>query len=315
MGDVIHNLPVITDIQKQIPDTAIDWVVEESFSQLPRLHPGIRKVIPVALRRWRKSLTQATTLREIRDFVTTLREDVYDVVLDTQGLVKSAVIAKLAHGERRGYAWGSAREALATGIYNRRFVVDTKLHAVERNRQLAAKALGYELQSLALDYGIKAPGDRCSWLPNTPYAVLLHATSRDDKLWPENDWISLGKNFLHRGIHCVLPWGNATEKARSERLASALTHSHIPDEMSLNDATTLLAHATIVVGVDTGLTHLAAALGTNVVALYVATSPGLTGVYGEKNAVNLGSAGQPPTITNVWDVVTKLINSESKNGS
>jgi len=308
MGDVIHNLPVATDIRRQFPDAIIDWVVEESFAQVPVLHPGVRNVIPVALRRWRKSLTSPAIRQELSAFRSRLRMETYDVILDTQGLVKSALIASLARGDRRGYGWNSAREPIASCFYQHRFSVEKTLHAVERNRLLAAKALNYDLESLALDYGVKAPAERPDWLPDTPYAVLLHATSRDDKLWLENNWITLGHKMVAAGLRCITPWGNEKEKARSERLAQEIPQAIVPNSMTLNQAATMLANANVVVGVDTGLTHFAAALGTNVIALYTATSPGLTGVYGDKNAINLGGAGTPPTVDDVWHHAFTLIN-------
>jgi len=307
MGDVIHNLPVISDIRRRFPDAVIDWVVEESFMEIPRLHPGVRHVIPMAWRRWRKSLFDSTIRQQIAEFRRELKAETYDVVLDTQGLLKSAAIGLMAHGEHRGYNLQSAREPLAACFYQRRFAVSKQMHAVERNRALAAKALGYELDALPLDYGIAAPMTSTFLIPEKPYAVLLHATSRDDKLWPEKDWIELGKRLAKQGLHCQLPWGNDKEKIRSERLAGAIPQSQIPERLRLTDAAVLLANATVVVGVDTGLTHLAAALGVNVVALYVATAPGLTGVYGERNAINLGSTGERPALEVVWEKVFSFI--------
>jgi heptosyltransferase-1 len=307
MGDVIHNLPVVTDIQRQLTNTIVDWVVEESFRQIPALHPGVRTVIPVATRRWRKSPGDPLTRRQIRAFISSLRSESYDAVIDTQGLIKSAIIAKLARGERHGYAWYSAREPLASCLYNRRFEVDKTLHAVERNRLLAAKALDYQLNSLALDYGIASPRDQSFKPPVESYAVLLHATSRDDKLWPEENWTALGDHLAKAGLCCQLPWGNEVERQRSERLAKTMSKAQVPDPLTLNDATALLAHAKIVVGVDTGLTHLAAALGVNTVALYIATAPGLTGVYGRSNAINIGRDGRSPMVADVWQAASKLI--------
>ncbi len=190
LGDVIHNLPVLTDIRRRWPDATVDWCVEENFAAIPRLHPGLHRVLPVAVRRWRKHLLQAGTWREIAAFRAVARATAYDLVLDTQGLVKSALLARQAAGPRVGYDAGSAREPLAARSYDRCFAVSRELHAVVRNRQLAAQALGYVLDD-ALDYGIAAPPLAADWLPASPYAVLLTATSRDDKLWPESHWIAL----------------------------------------------------------------------------------------------------------------------------
>lgn len=311
MGDVIHNLPAVTDISQHFPEAIIDWVVEESFAQIPALHPAVRKTIPVAMRRWRKSLADPATRAQMRAFRSSLTDEAYDVVLDAQGLIKSAVITLAARGERRGYDWASAREPLASCFYQRRYRVDRQLHAVERNRGLTAQALGYQMPSANLDYGIAAPSISLAWLPSTPYAVLLHATSRADKLWPEDHWIALGQLLSRSGARCLLPWGNEEERVRAERLAGAIPHASVLRALSLVEAAGMLARAVIVIGVDTGLTHLAAALGANVVAVYVATAPGLTGVYAGKRAVNLGSAGKPPAVAAVWDAALGLLEGSS----
>ena len=305
MGDIIHNLPVASDIRARLPHARIDWVVEENFAEIPALHPAVDGIFPVAIRRWRRSLFKGSTWEEMRAFRRRLRERVYDVVLDTQGLFKSAFIALWAHGEMRGYAWGSSRDPLATLFYTKKYSVDKSRHAVECNRQLAALALGYSVPA-TLDYGIRAAPPAFSWLPAARYAVLLHATSRDDKRWPDADWIALGKRLSRQGRLCVLPWGSAPERERSERLAQAIDGSIVPPRLDLSEAASLLAGAAIVVGVDTGLTHLAAALNVPVAAIYCSTEPGLTGVHAGPRAVNLGGTGNPPTVDQVLAIATDL---------
>jgi heptosyltransferase-1 len=303
MGDVIHNLPVASDIRIRCPDVKIDWAVEEAFADIPALHPAIERVIPVAIRRWRRSLLARKTLEEMRAVSNQLREQAYDVVLDTQGLLKSALLATWAGGERRGYTFACAREPLAALFYTKRYHVDKSLHAVERNRRLAALALGYELPG-TLDYGIRA-APPVVWLAQR-YAVLLHGTSRDDKRWPDDHWISLGKQLHGAGLICVLPWGSNNEQERSHRLAAAIEEAIVPPRLRLTEAASLLASAGIVIGVDTGLTHLAAALHTPVAAIYCASDPGLTGVHAGPLAVNLGGRGIPPTVEQVLTLARRL---------
>ena len=307
MGDVIHNLPAVNDIHRQYPDARIDWVVEESFATIVALHPRVSKVVPVALRRWRQSLVEAATRKEISAFKRVLRAESYDIVLDSQGLIKSALLARLARGERHGYDWASAREGAATLLYQRRYAVGWHLHAVQRNRLLTSLALGYDIQNVPLDYGIAAPESTPQWLPKDEYAVLLHATSRTEKLWPEDRWIALGQLLSEARIYCLLPWGTAAERVRGERLAKAIPNARAAPALNLDDAASLLARAAIVIGVDTGLTHLAAALGANVIAVYVASSPGLNGVYAGKQAINLGEAGATPAVSDVWHAASKLM--------
>lgn len=305
MGDVIHNLPVVSDILAHFPESPIDWVVEESFADIPALHPGVRKILPVAVRRWRKTLLDKAVREEIRAAAQVLRSERYDLVLDSQGLFKSAVITRLAQGSRAGLDRHSAREPLASLFYDYRVGVAKDCHAVVRNRLLAGRVLGYTPDT-PVNYGISAPQLALPWLPAEPYAVFLHATSRDDKLWEERNWVELAGHLGQLGLTCILPWGSASERERAERLEAAIPGSIVPPRMTLKEAATLLGGARITVGVDTGLAHLAAALAVPVVALYCSTEPGLTGVYGGKNAINLGGIGKAPAIDEVIATIEKL---------
>jgi heptosyltransferase-1 len=302
LGDVIHNLPVVTDLRGHFPDAVIDWVVEEGFAEIPRLHPGVRRVIPVALRRWRKALFTAATWREIGAFRAALQGESYDLVIDTQGLLKSALITRLAQGKRCGYVAESAREPLAARFYDARFAVPRDLHAVMRNRQLVALAAGYAATP-APDYGIAVPSAPTSHNST----LLLTATSRDDKLWPEDRWIGVGRALHERGLACLLPAGSATERERAARIAQAIPGAAVLPPMRLAELAAQLAAARIVVGVDTGLVHLAAALGRPVLALFSASDPALTGVLAVTPAINLGSRGQPPTVGDVLAAALPLL--------
>lgn len=294
LGDVIHNLPVISDIRRHFPQAQIDWCVEESFSAIPRLHPGVGRVIPVAVRRWRKKLLLAATWREMAEFRRQLASETYDAIIDTQGLLKSALIASRAKGPRLGYAADAAREPAAARWYNRHFHVSRDLHAVIRNRRLVAAALGYQIEGEP-DYGIETPPASFSWLPHRPYAVFLTATSRDDKLWPEANWLTLGRSLNSQGFSAVLPGGSALERERAARLAAAIPGALAAPPMSIPELASLLSGARAAVGVDTGLTHLAVALKTPTVAIYTATDPGLTGVLGAGFHRNLGGKAQTPS--------------------
>jgi heptosyltransferase-1 len=292
LGDVVHNLPVVTDLRANFPNAAIDWVVEEAFTDIVGLHPGVRHTIPVALRRWRKSLLDGSTWRELLAFRTRLQVESYDRVIDTQGLLKSALIARMARGRRCGYAASSAREPLAARFYDAVFEVPGNLHAVERNRRLAALAACYAVAP-APAYGIAVPP---APTPDGPCVVLLTATSRDDKLWPEDCWVALGCRFHERGLRCLLPAGNAIERERAARIAARIPQALAMPPASLGELARQLAAARIVVGVDTGLVHLAAALGRPTLALFAASDPTLTGVLAATPTINLGSRGQPPSV-------------------
>ena len=294
LGDVIHNLPVAADIARHLPDAEIDWCVEASFADIPRLSPFVRRVIPVAIRRWRKALLAGATWGEIGEMRQELREQPYDAILDTQGLLKSALIARQATGPRLGYAADSAREPLAARFYDRHFSVDKSLHAVVRNRQLAGAALGYTPDP-TIDYGISGSEFAADWLPATPIAVLLTATSRDDKLWPESDWITVARELIRRGITPVLPGGNATERERAGRIVGAATGAIAAPALGIRELAGIIGRSRLAIGVDTGLAHLATALKVPTLALYTATDPALTGVLGSAWFRNLGGKNGPPS--------------------
>ncbi|TMH31745.1 MAG: lipopolysaccharide heptosyltransferase I [Betaproteobacteria bacterium] len=296
LGDVVHHLPAVSDAARKLPGAEIDWIVEEPFAGVAAMHGAVRRVIPVALRRWRARWWQRATWREIADFRRAVRAERYDAIVDTQSLVKSALVSTSALGTRHGMDAASAREPLAARFYHRRYAVARGLHAVERNRLLSAAALGYELDAPA-DYGLEVPPAEES---EAPYTVFLTMTSRADKLWPEERWIELGRALARR---IVLPWGNEAERMRATRIARGLPVADVPRRLSLEQLARLLARSQAVVGVDTGLTHLAAAVGTRTVGVYCGSDPALTGIYGAARATNVGARGRPPSADDVLRVL------------
>jgi heptosyltransferase I len=305
LGDVVHNCPAVTDIARALPGTEIDWVVEEAFVEVAALHRSVRRVIPVAIRRWRGDLLSASTWVEFNRFRSTLSAERYDYVIDSQGLVKSAVVSFLANGPKHGFDRASAREPFAARFYDTCHAVPLDLHAVDRNRRLAAAALGYTLQE-DCDYGLRV-ADVAPIQARSPFALLLTMTSRDDKLWPEEHWRALGTALEGRGMHCLLPWGNVEEKRRCARIATAIRGAVVPRRMTLAELAALTRKARCVVGVDTGLAHLAAALDVPVVGLYCGSDPGLTGLHGGKWVRNLGNAGKPPPVAQVLEALEPLL--------
>jgi len=292
LGDVVHNGPAVSDAARALPGAEIDWVVEEPFAEVAAMHAAVRRVIPVAVRRWRRGLWRASTWSEMRAFRDALRAGRYDAVIDTQSLLKSALIASLANGTRHGLDAASAREPLAARFYDVVHAVPRGLHAVERNRMLAAAALGYGLPA-EISYGLRAAD-----APATAEActVLLTMTSRADKLWPEARWIELGRAL---GMRCLLPWGGDEERRRAERIAHGVPHAEVQPRLTLGELGALFARSAQVIGVDTGLTHLAAALGAPTVGLYCGSDPTLTGLHGAKRAKNLGGPGRAPAVAEV----------------
>ncbi len=302
LGDVIHHMPAVTEARKAQPDATFAWLVEEAFAPLVALHPAVAGVIPVAWRRWRKSLYAPATLAEIAGSLRDIRAHRYDTIVDSQGLLRSAVIARIAHGQRHGYDASSIREPLGAPFYDVRHRVSRDLHAVERNRALSGLALGYSPQG-APDFGL----DRARFaMPGERYAVLLHATTRLSKQWPEAHWIALGRALGGEGIELVLPWGTPDEHARSARIAAALPRARVPERAPLDAVARLIAGAQFVVGVDTGLLHLAAALGVPLVAIFTGSKPGLTGPVGSGPIAVLGAEGAAPSVEEVSAAVARI---------
>ncbi len=279
LGDVIHALPAISDAQKYCADFKLDWVVEESYSDIASWHPAVNKVISVNVRQWRKHPWRTWRNGEWQHFKTDIGQHYYDYVIDAQGLIKSALLALQARGKRCGLDKRSAREPLASLSYQQGFYVEKNQHAVERVRYLFAQALGYSHPQTAPDYGIQH-FSMTTLMPSRPTLIFLHGTTWPSKHWPESYWQALALMAVKAGFRVRLPWGNESEKARATRLAYA--HPDII-RMPATNLTSLAAEITTakgVVGVDTGLSHLATALNVPTVSIYGSTSTRLTGTYG-----------------------------------
>ncbi len=281
LGDIIHTLPALTDAKNAFPDIVFDWVVEENFAAIPAWHVTVKKIIPVAWRRWRKNLFSMATIKEILSFRKNLRAEKYDLVIDAQGLVKSAIFSRLARGVHCGLDWSSAREKYAALFYQRTCEVLFQQHAVVRARSLFSQLLKYPLSDSLPDYGIaKKQFMQSDALPEK-YLVFFHGTTWPTKHWPEEYWIELvGLAFL-AGYPVKLPWGNAEEKARAERIAAVCANAEILPPLDIPGIAAVLANAHAVVSVDTGLGHLAAALDIPGVSLYGPTNPEFTGAMGK----------------------------------
>lgn len=306
MGDVLHTLPALTDAQHAIPGIHFDWVVEEGFTQIPSWHEAVDRVIPVAIRRWRKAWFSAPIKAERKAFRDAVQAVKYDAIIDAQGLVKSAaLVTRLAHGVKHGMDWGSAREPLASLFYNRKHHIAKAQHAVERTRELFAKSLGYTKPDAQGDYAIAQHflGDRSP--TEVPYCVFLHATTRDDKHWPESHWRELIGLLKESGLHIKLPWGASHEEARAKRLAEGFDYVEVLPRLSLEKVAHVLAGAEFVVSVDTGLSHLTAALDRPNITLYGPTDPGLIGGYG-KNQVACCSESKDLATLDALAVVGEL---------
>lgn len=310
MGDVLHTLPALTDAIQAIPDIRFDWVVEEGFGQIPGWHESVERVIPVAIRRWRKAWFSAAVRAERRAFRQAVQAHHYDAIIDAQGLLKSAaLITRLAHGEKHGMDWHSAREPLASLFYGCRHAVAKPQHAVERIRELFAKSLAYAQPQTLGDYAIAQRFITSADTSDTPYLVFLHATTRDDKHWTESHWRELIALLADSGLRIKLPWGAPHEEARARRLAAGYDFVEVLPRMTLEQIASVLAGAKGVVSVDTGLSHLAAALDKPNWTLYGPTDPGLIGGYGKNqhSLISFTKKTKDISANTVWQAMQGVI--------
>ncbi len=289
LGDIVHHMPALSEARTRRPDARFSWVVEEGFAPLVRLHPAVDEVIPVGIRRWRRAMLSPATWREARNFAHRLRAKRYDEIIDTQGLIRTGLIAGWAHGRAHGYDADSIKERPASWFYDVQHKVVRAQHAIKRNRALTALALNYVMDGPP-NYGL----DRARLAAGSSgrYGVLLHATARREKQWPVDHWRMLA-TALAADFDLVVPFGNAHERARSERIAAGIARAFVPAHQPLDAVARMIAGATFVVGVDTGLLHLAAALGVPLAAIFIGSSPALTGPIGKGPSVVLGGMAMP----------------------
>lgn len=290
MGDVIHTFPAVEDARRNRPDVSLDWCVEEAFAGIVALHPAIATIHTVAIRRWRTSPLGRGTWREAAGLRRALRDCRYDLVVDAQGLLKSALVAKQAAAPIVGFDRSSAREPSATLFYDRRYAVPRDLHAIERTRRLFGLALGYEPDFSGLESGIMPPAGGSNFVGGKT-AFLLHGTSREDKKWPVGDWIETARLLVGRGMTPVTTWSNDREKAIAEAIAQAVPQTVLVPKSPLAEIAAIIGRSVLVIGADTGLTHLASAYGLPTVAVFLATEPGLTGPRGPFSSTLLAAPG------------------------
>ncbi|WP_379067793.1 lipopolysaccharide heptosyltransferase I [Mesorhizobium sp. UC22_110] len=294
MGDVIHTFPAVQDALRARANISFDWCVEEAFAGIVALHPAIGTIHKVALRRWRRQILSPDTWREGAALRKTLRAARYDLVLDAQGLLKSAFVARFAGAPIAGFDKASAREPSAALFYDQRYGVPRDLHAIERTRRLFALALGYEPDLSILDSGIAVPSGNTP-IPTGQVATLLHGTSREDKKWPVQEWITTAGLLVGQGFTPVTTWSNEKERAVAEAIGKAVPATLVLPKSPLSEVAGLIGRSTLVIGADTGLTHLAAAFGLPTVAIFLTTEPGLTGPRGQYASTLVAHGDQPVT--------------------
>ena len=304
LGDVIHNLPVASDLRHHFSNADIHWLVEEQYAPLVEMHGGVDRIIPMALRRWRRALWSPANWREFQETRRALGQTPYNAIIDTQGLLKSALFAKLAKGPIHGFGKRTAREPLASRFYDARYEFTPETHKIERYRAVAARAFSYSVDNF-IDYGVTPQVPRPQLL-EAPYCVALHSTARAAKLWPEDRWMQLIDRLGAAGMGCVLPWGSAAELRRSDRLAVRGGRTLTAPKLSLAELSALIAGADLVVGVDTGLMHLAAAFSRPVVGIFCDSNPIDACPMGPGPTAFRGDIGNPPTVEEVVSAIREV---------
>ena len=328
LGDVLHNLPIVWDLRARLPDAQIDWVVEEGYVHLltPLLSKdgfkGIDRIIPFGLRRWKKNLLQLSTWNEFFTFKRRLQKTSYDILIETQGLLKSAIVCSLAKKSSNAVIAGLANatefsgyEPIARSFYNQSVQVPTQYHAVDRSRWVTCSALNWSLidrknaPRFYPETYINSLGKASVGLNElkAPYVLCFHSTAREAKRWSNADWIDLGKELSSRGYQVVLPWGNLAEQAVSKEIALQIPNALVPPAFSIEDAFGVIAGAALTVGVDTGLTHLAAVLNKPTVEIYCDSPLWKTEGYWSKNIRNVGDIQKPPTVSQVLQAASELL--------
>ena len=326
LGDVLHNLPIVWDLRARLPDAQIDWVVEEGYVHL--LEPllsrdgfrGIDHIIPFGLRRWKKNLFKLSIWKEFFFFRKTLQSTTYDVFIETQGLLKSAIVCALANQSSGSVVAGLANatefsgyEPLARSFYNQSVQVPTHCHAVDRSRWVTCSALDWPL----IERGNTPqfyPSEFLAGIPRNiipgfrqPYVLCFHSTARESKRWSNSHWIEFGNALSALGYQVVFPWGSASEKTISELLAAQIANAFVPPAFSIEDAFSVIADAVLTVGVDTGLTHLAAVLDKPTVEIYCDSPRWKTEGYWSERIANVGDIQDPPSVQEVLDASLKLL--------
>ena len=322
LGDVLHNMPIVSDLLDQFPNAEIDWVVEEAYVNVVRLQSQVRHVFPVALRRWRKHLLSAKTRAEMRQFYQQLRAEEYDLVLETQGLFKTGMLMGMARctssGKKVGLANGtedSGYEGISRIFHDISVPVAKRTHAVERGRLVAASAGKYGL-STPPNFGLASVAvtnhHEYSWMPDEKYAVFFHGTAGQKKRWPRQNWIAIASALAAHQLQVLLPWGNPTEHAEAQAMASHMPNAHVLPALSMQEAIVLAQQASLVVGVDTGLTHIAAAFERPTIEIYCASPRWKTEGNWSEKIINLGDDDAPASVREVRTSIEQLFSSQKR---
>jgi len=333
LGDVLHNLPIVWDIRRQYPQAQIDWVVEEAYVDLLKplqttsTFKGIDCIIPIGLRRWKRNFFSLHNWQELFQFIRTLKTEKYDEIVDSQGLIKSALVARLAGKTLSGKVTGLANateysgyEPLARTFYDESVQVPKQCHAVDRSRYVLSSAMRTPLINRSIPIAfypphfieqLTKPLDQAAQSNlndlKKPYVLCFHSTAREKKKWSQESWIAVGQYLIKKGLTPIYPWGNWPEKKVSQEISTDVEGSIVPPAYSIHDYFQIISQASLSIGVDTGLTHLSAVLNRPTVEIYCDSPAWKTEGYWSQKIINLGDIGKPPSAQSVLQAIDQLI--------
>lgn len=307
LGDIIHTYPMVYDIKHNVPNTKIDWLVDENFADIVKFNPLINRVISIPLRKWKqdKFLFVFNLLKWLKN----LKYIKYDYIIDSQGLIKSAMLSKYFIGVRYGFDKKSAREKLAPLFYDRTFKIEKNQLAINKNRELASKIFEYNISN-KVNFGIKQSFPRLEKY-NYRYIIFFHGCSNDKKKYPIEKFIELANYLIHNNdISIILPYGNLKEKEHSIAIHNKVINKDkiiIPQKIfSFSELYSLIYNAEFIFGVDTGLTHLANALNKHLIAIFTHTSHKRTGIIESNIAKNIGGNQDIPSVDTLINLYKSL---------
>lgn len=304
LGDVVQAQPVAEDLRRAFPGIKVDWAVDELYADIVQWNEGVDRVLYAPLRRFKKT-RRWQDFKAIVASIGELRAVRYDAVIDIHGVYKSAIIAFLARSSRRlGYVTGALGERGAAFAYTERFQ-RPDCDAWHGMRVSVADALGYELAGPPV-YNLRVPGVVPPSPGAAPVAMFFHAASGDVKKWPISHWATVARALTARGVSVILPWGSPQERNEAALIAAEAPGATVAPRMSVLEMAQTIETATLIVGVDTGLTHLAHALGKPTVMIFAATSPKHCGVHVSGRSISLGEIGAPPTVSDVLQAIHEV---------
>lgn len=307
LGDIIQAQPIVADLHRAFPGVEVDWAADELFADVARWNSLVRRVHAAPLKQFKKARSMSD-LRAIFASIGALRAERYDAICDIQGVYKTAIIARIARSHQRfGYLNQDLGERGAAFAYSHRFEPRPRFPTVEAMRITVAQALGYTFEATPT-YSLRIPGADTLQLPDTRgIAMLLHGTSKDDKKWTHEGWIATARRLVLHGLHVLLPWGSDKERDAALAIARDVPGVSVLPRLSVLEIAQYIANAALVVGTDTGFTHLAHALERPTVLILTATTADTIGVTHPGRAVTVGDAGHPPSARTVIDAIESVL--------